>query len=76
MKKSSLWAIYCRKYPQFAKDGEITLTTKGLRKFFDTTWDAAFYDGEPEKEDSFDHYSDISPESQETLENLRKLFGM
>jgi hypothetical protein len=50
MKKSSLWAIYCRKYPQFAQDGEITLTTKGLRKFFDTTWDTAYYDGEPEEE--------------------------
>lgn len=50
MKKSSLWAIYCRKYPQFAMEGEITLTTKGLRKFFDTTWDTAYYDGEPEEE--------------------------
>jgi hypothetical protein len=71
MKKSSLWAIYCRKYPQFAQDGEITLTTKGLRKFFDTTWDTAYYDGEPEEEITF-------PQEDESaaVEQLKKLFGM
>jgi hypothetical protein len=71
MKKSSLWAIYCRKYPQFAQDGEITLTTKGLRKLFDTTWDTAYYDGEPEEEITF-------PKEDESaaVEQLKKLFGM
>jgi hypothetical protein len=68
MKKSSLWAIYCRKYPQ---DGEITLTTKGLRKFFDTTWDTAYYDGEPEEEITFPQ-----EEESETLNHLKKIFGM
>jgi hypothetical protein len=71
MKKSSLWAIYCRKYPQFAQDGEITLTTKGLRKFFDTTWDTAYYDGEPEEEITFPQ-----EEESETLNHLKKIFGM
>jgi hypothetical protein len=71
MKKSSLWAIYCRKYPQFAKDGEITLTTKGLRKFFDTTWDTAYYDGEPEEEITFPQ-----EEESEAVNHLKKIFGM
>jgi hypothetical protein len=71
MKKSSLWAIYCRKYPQFAKDGEITLTTKGLRKLFDTTWDTAYYDGEPEEEITFPQ-----EEESEALNHLKKIFGM
>jgi hypothetical protein len=71
MKKSSLWAIYCRKYPQFAKDGEITLTTKGLRKFFDTTWDTAYYDGEPDEEITFPQ-----EEESEALNHLKKIFGM
>ena len=71
MKKSSLWAIYCRKYPQFAKDGEITLTTKGLRKFFDTTWDTAYYDGEPDEEIAFP-----PEEESEALNHLKKIFGM
>jgi hypothetical protein len=71
MKKSSLWAIYCRKYPQFAQDGEITLTTKGLRKFFDTTWDTAYYDGEPDEEITFPQ-----EEESEALNHLKKIFGM
>jgi hypothetical protein len=71
MKKSSLWAIYCRKYPQFAQEGEITLTTKGLRKFFDTTWDTAYYDGEPEEEITFPQ-----EEESEAVNHLKKIFGM
>lgn len=71
MKKEELWAIYRRKYPQFAMDGEITLTTKGLRKFFDTTWDTAYHDGEPDEEITFPKMDE-----GETLDQLRKLFGM
>ena len=69
MKKSSLWAIYCRKYPQFAQDGEITLTTKGLRKFFDTTWDTAYYDGEPEEEITCARELEL-----EAINHLRNIF--
>jgi hypothetical protein len=71
MKKSSLWAIYCRKYPQFAMEGEITLTTKGLRKFFDTTWDTAYHDGETDEEITFP-----PEEESEALNHLKKIFGM
>ena len=69
MTKSTLWAIYCRKNPKFAEDGEITLTTKGLRKMFDTTWDTAFYDGEDEPCSSKEQ-----PSPQ--VEALMKIFGM
>jgi hypothetical protein len=69
MTKSSLWAIYCRKNPKFAEDGEVTLTTKGLRKMFDVTWDTAFYDGEDES---------CAPDLQSSasVETLMKMFGM
>jgi hypothetical protein len=70
MKKSALWAIYVRKYPQFAQEGEITLTTKGLRKMFDVTWDTAYYEGEPEQEDYLD------PDSATNLDLLKSIFGM
>jgi hypothetical protein len=70
MKKSSLWDIYVRKYPQFAQEGEITLTTKGLRKMFDTTWDTAYHDGEPEEEDYFE------PGSSDAVEAFKQIFGM
>ncbi len=69
MKKSELWAIYIKKYPQFAQEGEITLTTKGLRKMFDTTWDTAYHDGESEEEDYLD------PECKDAVEALGKIFG-
>ena len=70
MKKSALWDIYVRKYPQFAQEGEITLTTKGLRKMFDTTWDTAYHDGEPEEEDY------LTPGSPEALDAFKSIFGM
>jgi hypothetical protein len=70
MKKSTLWAIYVKKYPKFAQEGEITLTTKGLRKFFDTTWDTAYHDGEPEEEDYLD------PDTATNLDMLKSIFGM
>jgi hypothetical protein len=69
MTKSSLWAIYCRKNPKFAEEGEITLTTRGLRKLFDTTWDTAFYDGEDEPCSQKEH-------SSASVETLMKMFRM
>jgi hypothetical protein len=69
MTKSELWGIYCRKNPKFAEDGEVTLTARGLRKMFDTTWDTALYDGEDEP---------CSPKEQSSasVETLMKIFGM
>jgi hypothetical protein len=68
MTKSTLWAIYCRKNPKFAEEGEITLTTKGLRKMFDTTWDTAFYDGEDEP-------CSQKEQPSASVETLMKIFG-
>jgi hypothetical protein len=69
MTKSSLWAIYCRKNPKFAEDGEVTLTARGLRKMFDTTWDTAFYGGEDEP-------CSQKEQSSASVETLMKMFGM
>ena len=77
MTKSSLWAIYCRKNPKFAEDGEVTLTTRGLRKMFDTTWDTAFYDGEDEP--CIESEPQVKPgftNSSPSVETLMKMFGM
>jgi len=42
MTRESLWKIFCEKNPAFAKEGgEVTLSTKGLKKLFDTTWSQA-----------------------------------
>lgn len=69
MKKSELWAIYTKKYPQFAGEGNITLSAKGLRKLFDQTWDYAYYQGVAEEEITF-------PQNQENpIDTLNKIFG-
>ena len=48
MTKNELWRIYVKKNPSFDGDGNVTMSAKGLRKLFDTTWDTAYWDGEDE----------------------------
>lgn len=44
--KENLWKSYVNKYPAFAKiDETVTLTTNGLKKLFDKTYDEAFKHG-------------------------------
>ena len=69
MKKSQLWKIYVAKNPAFERDGNVTLSTRGLRKLFDQTWDLAFYEGEDEHE--------APPvNNSKSVDDLRKIFGM
>ncbi len=69
MKKSQLWKIYVAKNPAFERDGNVTLSTRGLRKLFDQTWDFAFHEGEPE---------DAPPPVTDSkgVDDLMKIFGM
>ena len=69
MKKEELWAIYVKKNPQFAQEGNVTLSTKGLRKLFDTTWDICYEEGEPEIE-----YQPV--DGEEAIDKLKSIFGM
>jgi len=41
MTQSDLWAIYTTKNPSMGTndDTQITLTSRGLKKLFDTTWE-------------------------------------
>lgn len=39
MDKESLWNLYLLRNPAFGKEGQVTLTTAGLRKLFETTFD-------------------------------------
>ena len=65
MKKSELWAIYVKRNPSFDGDGNVTMTARGLKKLFDTTWDTALYDGEDEE---------LMPENA-GVEQLKRIFG-
>ncbi len=69
MKKSQLWKIYVAKNPAFERDGNVTLSTRGLRKMFDQTWDLAYEEGEPEHE---------APPVTDSkgVADLMKIFGM
>jgi len=46
MKREELWKVYIKKNPKFIQeDAQITFTTKGLRQFFERTFDSAFNEG-------------------------------
>jgi hypothetical protein len=64
MTKHELWEIYCAKNPSFEQDGNVTLSTKGLRKLFETTWDQAIRSTYRE------------PERDKTVDDLMGIFGM
>ena len=64
MTKHELWEIYCTKNPSFEKDGNVTLSTKGLRKLFETTWDQAIRSTYRE------------PQRDKTVDDLMNIFGM
>ena len=73
MTKEQLWKIYSRKNPSFNGDGNVTMTAKGLRKLFDTTWEIAMYDGE---EEPVEKTSQNFQQSQASLDALKSIFGM
>jgi len=46
MNKQELWERYCATNPDFSReDARITLTGRGLKKLFDTTYDIAHRKG-------------------------------
>ena len=71
MTRSELWKIYTDRNPSFAGDGNVTMTAKGLRKLFDTTWEVAYFDGEEEPDGR--HYR---AQPNDNVEALKKMFGM
>ena len=68
MTKKELWKIYTARNPTFDGEGTVTMTTAGLRKLFDTTWDIAFHDGEDEPVER------VPPSGN--LDALKQIFGM
>ena len=68
MTKKELWKLYTKRNPSFNGDGNVTLTAKGLRKLFDTTWDTAFYDGEEEE--------DTRPPITSSVSDILNMFKM
>lgn len=63
MDKQQLWKIYTDKNPSFAGEGHVTLTTAGLRKLFDTTFDQGV-----------EHGRKLDQEPQDFGSRLRSMF--
>lgn len=72
MTKEELWKVYSNKNPSFNGRGNVTMSAKGLRKLFDTTWDIAMYDGEEEEEVGPKSYHSSSA----SVDALKSIFGM
>ena len=64
MTKYELWKIFCKKNPAFEQDGNVTLSTNGLRKLFETTWDQAIRSTYKE------------PKRDKSVDDLMNIFGM
>ena len=71
MTRSQLWKIYSKRNPSFNGDGNVTMTARGLRKMFETTWDVAYFNGEEEPDRS---YQQGQPDG--SLDALKSMFGM
>ena len=71
MKKSELWAIYVKRNSSFDGDGNVTMSARGLRKLFDTTWDTAYFDGEDELREP----EPVGSADMANIEALKNLFG-
>lgn len=72
MTKNELWNIYVKRNPSFNGNENITMSAKGLKKLFDTTWDTAFYKGEEEDENIEQNFQQQSA----SVDMLRSIFGM
>lgn len=59
MTKNQLWLLYCAKYPSFAQEGNITLSSKGLKKLFDQTWEQALESVSSPKPEMPDFFKDV-----------------
>ena len=52
MRREELWLIYIEKNPKFIQEeAHITFTSKGLRQFFERTFDHAFEEGKKQAQD-------------------------
>ena len=73
MTKNELWKIYVKRNPSFEGDGNVTMSAKGLRKLFDTTWDTAFYEGE---EDYVEKTEQNFQQDSANVDFLKSIFRM
>jgi len=74
MSKEKLWELYLKKNPSMLRD-EITFTKNGIRKFFETTYDTAYYQGSNQLPDEEEEELP-QPDYSASVNDLLNLFGM
>ena len=86
--KEEVWKIYIQKNPKFVEvGGTITFTEKGIKQFFDKTWDLAYKTGKDkmlnelnsEYENVNEDYYKTPPKSSKSdpsVDFLSKFFGI
>ena len=74
MSKEKLWELYLKKNPSMLRD-EITFTKNGIRKFFETTYDTAYYQGLNQLPDEEEEELP-QPDYSAGVNDLLNLFGM
>jgi hypothetical protein len=73
MSKEKLFALYLAKNPGFDSE-TITFTRSGLKKFFNTTYDAAYRQGFNQQPD--EHEEEFSPSYTANTASVEELLGM
>jgi hypothetical protein len=68
MTREQLWKIYSAKNPSFEGEGNVTMSARGLRKLFNTTWDVALGNATIRG-----HNDDLK---NNRVEALKRVFGM
>jgi hypothetical protein len=82
MSKDKLFKYYIQKNPALLaqlEGGRVTLTASGFRKFFNTTYDAAYNRGFnqlPDTDEEEDYMEPQSYRNSATLNDLLNIFGM
>jgi hypothetical protein len=75
MSKEKLFALYLAKNPGFDSE-TITFTRSGLKKFFNTTYDAAYKQGFNQNPDSDEYEEEFSPAYTVNTASVDELLGM
>lgn len=84
MRKDKLFAYYLQKNPALftqLENGKVTLTASGFRKFFNTTYDAAYKQGfnqlpATEEEEMEDYEEPRAYGNSAAFNDLLNIFGM
>jgi hypothetical protein len=84
MRKDKLFAYYLQKNPALftqLESGKVTLTASGFRKFFNTTYDAAYKQGfdqlpATEEEEREEYEQSRSYGNSAAFNDLLNIFGM